>query len=158
MDSTSPFIFIFYFNICVFLMFCYSPLWPMAYSNPIFVCMVRFYVDFNIVILTCSSDGCTNLVFTNRKFCFTKFAACFDLLEMNFCLRINREYKKDKKQCPCNNLFYQKSQKSSGKKKKNKYLDNSGFVKNKICETIWWLDQMNQGHNIPKKGYILRFR
>ena len=35
--------------------------------------------------------------------------------------------------------------------KNEKQIDNSGFVKNKICKTIWWLDQMNHGHYIAKK-------
>ena len=35
-----------------------------------------------------SSDSYTNLIFTNPQFFFTKFAAGFDLLKMNFCLGI----------------------------------------------------------------------
>ena len=42
------FLFISYFDLTVFcfVFLCYSHLWPMAYSNLIFVCLVRLYVSF----------------------------------------------------------------------------------------------------------------
>ena len=38
-----------------------------------------------------SSGSLTNLVFTNPNFFPTNFAACFDLLKTDFCLRIKIE-------------------------------------------------------------------
>ena len=46
--------------------------------------------------MICSSDGFTNLAFTNPDFFPTKFAAYFDLLKTDFCLRI-KIFKKVKK-------------------------------------------------------------
>ena len=85
-----------YFNICVFLMFCYSPLWPMAYSNPIFVCLVRIYVDFNIVIIDLLIRWFHEFCFHKFRIGFTKCAARFDLLKTDFVWG-SKYTKKDKK-------------------------------------------------------------